>query len=248
MPDDPAIVPIKKQTLSEAVMEQLSQLILDGHFPPGTRLPTERDLAHQFGVARSRVREALRGLAMVGMIQIRPGEGSFVSEATTLTAEQVLWMFRREKEDVVQVYEARRLIETELIVLAAQNGTPEQKEQIYALWQQMAQTAGTRISPSAFVEMHTQFHNAIGEAAGNRVLTLLTQALRMLQEQAHLRILRLPGARENSIRQDGKLAAAIRAGDTAAARQAARDHYDSAIRLLEQDGDADEESTEDTRG
>jgi DNA-binding FadR family transcriptional regulator len=77
------ITPIRRSTLGEAIIEQLSRLILNGSYKPGEQLPSERELASQFGVARGPVREALRALALAGLIEIKPGHGAFVRNRDT---------------------------------------------------------------------------------------------------------------------------------------------------------------------
>lgn len=74
------ITPVKKVTITEQIMEQLATQIIDGKLAAGEQLPTERELAVVFNVTRSRVREALRALSLIGMIVIKPGEGTFVSD------------------------------------------------------------------------------------------------------------------------------------------------------------------------
>jgi len=227
------IKPIKKRTLSEEVMEQLSQLIFDGHFPPGSRLPTERELSERFKVARGPVREALRGLAMIGMVEIRPTTGIFVAQPGSFTRQHVLWVYHEERERIREVYEARRLIETELIVLAATGAVQAQKQKIRRLWERMRRLVKENAALEDFVAAHTEFNHAIAEASGNKVLARLLEVLRMLQESAHRQILAIPGALENSLQRDGEIVEAILSGDREAARRAAREHFDSAIRLLE---------------
>lgn len=231
--DRAVIKPIKKRTLSEEVMEQLSQLIFEGHFAPGARLPAERELAERFQVARGPVREALRGLAMIGMVEIRPTAGIFVAQPGSFARQHVLWVYQRERNRIREVYEARRLIETELVVLATVHGSRAHKEKIRRLWERMHRMGAGNVDLEEFVAAHTEFNHAIAEASGNQVLGRLLEVLRVLQENAHRQILALPRALENSIQRDGALVQAILSGDPEAARRAAKEHFDSALRLLE---------------
>ena len=106
--------PLKKVTLTEQVMERLAGMITSGQLKPGDKLPNERDLAELFGVTRSRVREALRALSLVGMLTIKPGDGSFVSEeGAKIPEETVMWMYYQEMHRHDEIYAARNLIETE---------------------------------------------------------------------------------------------------------------------------------------
>jgi DNA-binding FadR family transcriptional regulator len=232
MRDHPQISPIKKMTLSEEVMTRLSEMIIQGDLPKGTKLPTERELSERFGVARGPIREALRGLAMIGMVEIRPSEGSFVAQESTFSPDQVLWVFHEERNKVRDIYEARRVIETEMIVQAAKKATPEQKENLRRLHVTMSQPE-VQADIEEFIRLHSEFHEKIGEAAGNRVFVQLMNFLHVLQEEAHREVLRLPGAIKNSLRQDGEVLDAICQGSTRQARQAAKAHYTSALKLLD---------------
>lgn len=107
--------PLKKVTLTEQIMEQIAGMITSGQLKPGDKLPNERDLAELFGVTRSRIREALRALSLVGMLTIKPGDGSFVSEeGTKVPEETVMWMYYQEMNKHDEIYAARNLIETEV--------------------------------------------------------------------------------------------------------------------------------------
>ena len=107
--------PLKKITLTEQVMEKIAGMITSGQLKPGDKLPNERELAENFQVTRSRIREALRALSLVGMLTIKPGDGSFVSEANMkIPEETVMWMYYQEMHKHDEVYAARRLIETEV--------------------------------------------------------------------------------------------------------------------------------------
>ena len=118
--------PLKKVTLTEQVMERLAGMITSGQLKPGDKLPNERDLAELFGVTRSRVREALRALSLVGMLTIKPGDGSFVSEeGAKIPEETVMWMYYQEMHRHDEIYAARSLIATAVYLTCFDNRTPE---------------------------------------------------------------------------------------------------------------------------
>ena len=81
------IKPIKKVTLTEQIMQQIASQIISGQLKPGEKLPTERAFAEMFEVNRGRIREALRALSLIGLVNIKPGEGSFVSSNKDLISE-----------------------------------------------------------------------------------------------------------------------------------------------------------------
>ena len=230
-----SITPIKRATLSETIMEQLAQLILNGEFKANEQLPPERELASQFGVARGPVREALRALALVGLVEIKPGHGVFARDPSAPTSGMsVIDMVLREVADIRDVYQARKVIETEQIIHAARKATAEQVEQLEKLMVEMRRIQEEDPSQTEeFARLHYQFDLIVAEAAGNQVLLEIFRSIRRLEMDTHLKVLRLPEAMANSVVQQGRLLQAIAAHDVAAAREAARLHFESIDTLLE---------------
>src|SRR5690625_4909433 len=102
------ISPITKRTATEQVMEQIASWITTNKLKPGDKLPNERLLAEQFGVNRGRIRESLRALSLIGLIVIKPGEGSFVNERESpIPADTISWMYYNEINNFEDVYAAR---------------------------------------------------------------------------------------------------------------------------------------------
>jgi DNA-binding FadR family transcriptional regulator len=91
MNSHPVFKPIKTMTLVEAVAEQIFAMIAAGHFRPGDRLPTEAELGQQLGVGRSTLREALKSLALAGLIETRRSAGTFVSESYSDFLSNLSW-------------------------------------------------------------------------------------------------------------------------------------------------------------
>lgn len=233
--DAPVIKPIKRSTLGVAIIEQLNQLILDGAYKPGEQLPSERDLASQFGVARGPVREALRALALVGLIEIKPGLGAFVRDRDSLSEDEgtIADMVLQEVANVRDVYEARKVIETGLIMLAAEKVNPEQLEKLQQLMVSMQCVENQVPCPvEDFIQLHSEFDLIVAEAAGNRVLLEIFRSLRKLEQEAHKKVLRLPEAVMNSNRQHEAILRALTDHDLEAAEWAAKLHFGSVEPLL----------------
>ena len=94
-------------------MAQIAEKVTSGEIAPGERLPDERSLAEMFGVTRARVREALRALSLIGLLTIKPGGGTYVTEDDALIPrESIEWTYHREAHNFSDVYTARKLIET----------------------------------------------------------------------------------------------------------------------------------------
>ncbi|PKM77340.1 MAG: GntR family transcriptional regulator [Firmicutes bacterium HGW-Firmicutes-15] len=159
--------PIKTKRIYEEIVEQLKGMISRGDLQPGNKLPAERDMAESLGVSRASVREALTALETMGILDIRPGEGTFVrrtSDSETFEPLALLLAFERNPE--AQMMEVRRILETECAALAAVRATQEDLQKIEASLFVMK----TANSISEAVDADLRFHFAIAEATKNTVL------------------------------------------------------------------------------
>src|SRR3989441_7289244 len=118
------IEPIKSTRIYEAIVRQVKAMISEGRLKSGDQLPPERDLAEKFLVSRTSVREALRALESLGLIEIRPGEGTFVREISIESHIQPLALvMASHREAIGELFEARRLLEPLIAGLAAARAT-----------------------------------------------------------------------------------------------------------------------------
>ncbi|RAP76081.1 FadR/GntR family transcriptional regulator [Paenibacillus montanisoli] len=202
------IEPVKRLTVTEQIMEQIAQLITNGHLQPGEQLPNERELAERFGVTRGRVREALRALALIGLITIKAGEGSFVNlQEEPIPPDTIAWMFHREKHNLDEVYAARQLIETEVYLSAAGQLSDED---LAALERKLAHmTASVQLDAEAFLQLLDDFDLRIGERCDNRIYHKLMQMMIHLRRETSLKLLSVPGAKENSVKQRSAILSAL---------------------------------------
>jgi GntR family transcriptional regulator, transcriptional repressor for pyruvate dehydrogenase complex len=156
--DKHSFKPIKPLRISEEVAQQLKQSILAGHFKPGERLPTERELSEQFQVSRAATREALRVLENAGFVVTRQGAtgGAYVTDLTfDRTVNAFFDLFMAEKISLAEINYVRVLVEPDVARLAAQHVTDEYAQKLKA-----SMEAGTG----------PMFHNLLAEMCGNRFL------------------------------------------------------------------------------
>lgn len=169
----PARVP-----LTHDVVEDVRRMVLDGTLRPGDRLPSEKDLAVHLGVSRGSLREGVRALAALGILQARHGDGTYVTEldATRLVAPLAfLGDMPGDRTDVLAV---RRTLETEAAALAARHSSPALLEQARASLDDMAGAFAEPVLDAARVAAaDVAFHRTVAEASGNRVLAALVDAL-----------------------------------------------------------------------
>ena len=140
--------PVSRVTLAEQVAAQISDQIAEGRWKPGEKLPSEAELCCALRIGRSTLREALKSLAFVGMVQMRPGEGTYVIEESRLLIDRIMarGSLKTDKE-LQDVGEARLILEGEIAALAAERAEAEDLEQlesIMAKWRE-AWTAGAAI-------------------------------------------------------------------------------------------------------
>src|SRR5205085_11974073 len=139
------LAPIKSTRIYEEIVRQIKTMIAEGRLKSGDQLPPERDLAEKFLVSRTSVREALRVLESVGLIEIRPGEGTFVREVSVdALVEPLALVLLSQREMIGELFEARRLLEPTIAGLAARRAAREEVQEMERLLDEQAKeiTAG----------------------------------------------------------------------------------------------------------
>jgi GntR family transcriptional regulator, transcriptional repressor for pyruvate dehydrogenase complex len=224
------IAPIKSTRIYQEIVRQVKGMIAEGRLKSGDQLPPERDLAEKFVVSRTSVREALRALESLGLVEIRPGEGTFVREVSVESLiEPLALVMLSQREALGELFEARRLIEPALAALAARRATPEDVQEMERILEAQAkEVAAGRTG----LEQDAQFHAAIGAAAHNRAITRIAHAVMDLLRQSREDSLNTPGRPDRSHNDHRRLLAAIRGRDEAAARQAMIDHLEAVEALI----------------
>ena len=206
-------------------------MILTGQVQPGEFLPTRKELAAQFGVGLSTVHEAIQALTAVGMLESRPGKGTWVRSDTLDTLIHPAVIETRLGElRARQVYEARFVIEVALTELAAKRATPEEIGQI---WHALEAMEATVEDNQAFVEADLEFHLAVARASHNELLEQFYHLSRKLLTEVIGEMLKLPDVKEESIPIQRAIAQAIAQGNPDQARRAAVDHMEHVERWLD---------------
>ncbi len=217
--------PIKTKKIYEEIMEQLKDMIGSGELKPGEKLPSERDMSDSLGVSRASVREALTALEALGILDIRPGEGTFVRETSVSRIfEPLAMVLAVERNPGAQMMEIRRILETEAAALAAERASEDNLSNIEIILDKMK---NAEIISEA-VDFDLKFHYSIAEASHNTIL------LRMMNTVADLMHHTFRRNRENfyadpvkgprTIREHEAIAAAIRARNPVLAREKMLEH------------------------
>jgi GntR family transcriptional repressor for pyruvate dehydrogenase complex len=222
---------IETSTLVNRVTDEIRRMILSGEIEPGEFLPTRKELAAQFDVGLSTVHEAIQALTAVGMLESRPGKGTWVRDDMLDTLIHPAAVKTRLGElDDQQIYDARSVIEIALTEFAAQRATPEDIERIGAALRALEAAVQ---DDAAFVEADLEFHLAVAKAGRNELLEQFYHLSRKLLAEVIAAMMgRVPGVKEDSIRLQTVIAQAIEQHDAQKARLAAVDHMKYFARCL----------------
>jgi GntR family transcriptional repressor for pyruvate dehydrogenase complex len=224
------LAPIKSTRIYEEIVRQVKAMIAEGRLKSGDRLPPERDLAEKFVVSRTSVREALRALESLGLVEIRAGEGTFIREVSIdALIEPLARLLVSERAATGELFEARRLLEPSLAALAAARATPEEMQEMERILEEQAKEIAAGRTGLA---QDAQFHAAIGVAAHNRAITRIAHAIMDLLTQSREDSLNTPGRPTRSHEDHRRVLAAIRARDAERSRLAMLEHIEAVEALV----------------
>jgi GntR family transcriptional repressor for pyruvate dehydrogenase complex len=221
-------------TLAARVTDQIKQIIVAGHLQPGDRLPPERELARQFDVSRTVVREAVRSLTAQGLLDVRAGSGSVVRNPSLAAVTESMALFLRvgrEDFDYRKILEVRRLLEVEIAGLAAERRTAEDLETLTAL---LAENATVGNDGERWLQNDMAFHAALAQATQNELFSLLLDSIADIMVGVRRLGFMIPDAAGRTLKYHGAILEQVRAGDAEGARAAMRDHLDEAEATMRQ--------------
>jgi len=216
--------PIKRQKVAEQVLERLSGLIQAGRWEAGQKLPSEKELGALLGVGRSSVREAAKSLEFMGLVEVRPGEGTFVAkETSSAVGAAVARAVTLTQQDALDLIDARQLIEVHLARLAAQRIDAQELAELRKQWEMMVRMLALgQLEPHAQADL--EFHTCLAEAAGSRVLLRIFLTIRELLRALIAQALTLPGTPQAANDAHATILEAIERRDPAAAGEATYAH------------------------
>ncbi len=215
---------VKKTRIYQDIVAQLKELIADGKLRPGDQLPSERELSEMFQVSRASVREAIRALESMGFIEIRQGEGTYIASSVETLLASVASALLHQRDPLLQVFEARKILEPAITALAAERATAEDVGDLEAI---LAEQADQVAKGETGVEADTRFHSTLAEAAKNEVLLRLNEAIVDNLRETRLRSLQTQGRPPRSLAGHREILAAIGSKDPARAQAAMLNHLET---------------------
>jgi len=214
---------VRTSRLYEQIVQQVEESIRKGALKPNDQLPPERELAQQFGVSRTAVREAVKALREKGLVEAYPGRGTFVMDGTSYAIRQSLDRVIKigQPEGSGYLAEVREILEPEIAALAAARADAEDLE---SMREPVKVMDDARKDPDAYIEADLDFHLALAEAAANPlILSLIDSIVGLLREQ-RMRIFCVEGGPDRGQYHHKRILEAIEHRDPRGARQAMKAH------------------------
>ena len=225
---------VEKKRAYESIVQQVLALIENGKLKQGDQLPSERELTEIFKVSRTTVREAIRTLESMKLLQSRQGNGTYVlaSSEEELIQPLAAALFNA-KDDIRDIFYVRKIIEPHVAELAAENATAQEIEEMEEILQKQKMCIEHNES---IIETDTAFHNLMASASKNRVIERLSVALVDFIKQSRENYLmddehgnKRP---ERSLEGHKRVLAAIKNGDSEAAKKSMLQHLEDIERIV----------------
>lgn len=220
----PVFAVVNRSTLSEEIAARLLDLIRAEQLRPGDKFPAERELAATMHVSRPVLREALRALAIMKVVEIRQGAGTYI---TALEPQQMVshldFVFSKDPVALAQVIETRRVVEVGNVRLAAQRIDDAGLDRLEGLLAELRLAVG---DADRFSTLDIAFHDAVCEAAGNFLLAQFMRIINTLGKVSRERTGATRATRERALADHAAIVTALRARDPDAAAAAMRGHLD----------------------
>ena len=218
------IQPLRRPpTLHRSVQQAIRQYIIDNELRAGDPLPSENQLSQQLGVSRNLVREAVRGLEALGVVDIRRGSGLFVKQFSfEPLLENLQYGLLFELQELLDMVEIRHALETSLIEKAMANMSAPDIERLERVLSMMKRSAN---DSAAFVEADRQFHQALFSSLNNRTLLKVLDAFWLTFNKATENQAIADSDPDETYKVHSQIVGAVRRGDVAGAREALDRHY-----------------------
>jgi GntR family transcriptional repressor for pyruvate dehydrogenase complex len=223
--------PVVRQSLSDELAQRVRQMIHEGGHQPGDRLPSIVSMARRFGVAHPTLREALRKLETLGVVEIRHGSGVYVGvDENALLITNPIFEGGVTRGLLLDLVEARISIELKSASLAAEHATPAHLQRMREL---LAAAGGSLDSKAAVSDANRAFHREIALASGNQVLHQLLDALGGVFQEEQRLVNETYAVRRRFHREHLQILEALERGDAELAERRMQAHLEGVREALQ---------------
>jgi GntR family transcriptional regulator, transcriptional repressor for pyruvate dehydrogenase complex len=214
---------VQSSRLYEQIVKQIEESIRKGALKPGDQLPAERELAQQFAVSRTAVREAMKALREKGLVEPYSGRGTFVTNGASPSFRQTLDLMLKtgQLDRSAHLAEVREILEPEI---AARAATRAQEQHLASMREAITVMDQSLRDPDAYIEADLDFHLSLAEAADNPLILSLIDSIVGLLRAQRLRIFYVDGGPERGQFHHKRILEAVAQRDPEASRGAMRAH------------------------
>lgn len=224
--------PVERTTLPQSILEKLIFEIKRGTWLPGAKIPNEKDLASTFSVSRNCIREALKTLNNMKILESKPGKGTFVAKDAMrkiLTSELIEKGYR--DSTLKEITEVRMLLEAQSVFWAAERASDEELEELYSILEKSK--TYKKMSLDEQIELHFEFHEAIARLSKNSFLIRLLDSMRAEIEAERLQYDDYsPEAQMDLIKDQEEIINYILSRDAQRAKEAMERHLIRGLKLI----------------
>jgi GntR family transcriptional repressor for pyruvate dehydrogenase complex len=223
----------RKSAIAESIAGELLSLIREKELQPGDKLPPERELATMMHVSRHTLREALRALAIMNVIDVRQGDGTYIASLEPQSMVEFLgFVFALDDSTFLQLLEARKAVEANIAALAAERISDQELAELDELVAATPVQVESAADQEAFLRTDIEFHRTIALAARNPILSRFMDSIGELSLAGRRRTIEIPGVPPRSLRDHQAILQALKRRDPVAAQGAMLGHLEYTIQLL----------------
>jgi len=220
--------PVQKNSIVVELTKKLLEYIFSGSIRPGEKLPTERKLQEALGVGRSSIREALKALTVLGIVEVRQGDGTYLKKLdSALLTQSIEWGLLLGEKHMMDIIEARKEIELAIVKYAALRRTEEELRELSTILERLKHS-----TPDDFVEYDIAFHLKVADMAKNTALKGVLASIQSLLRTWIKCVIDAAGETSFSYLDHYNVYRAIAARDPQAAFEAMETHMEDATRRL----------------
>lgn len=222
--------PIKNSKIYENIVEQIKKMVMQGRLKTGDRLPSERELAENLKVSRTSVREALRILESIGLIDCRSGEGNFIKDVNIDSlANSVVLGIPFQKGTSLELFEARKIIEPGIVRLAAERVTDEDILNMESILERQKSLVE---EGKSICDIDDEFHRSIAEASRNKMVVKIINTLIELEAETNESSMKIKERPRQSLKSHANIVKYLKTGEKEKARKAMLTHLTTVEKLV----------------
>ena len=230
MTTSPQFTAIPRNAVSQSAIATIKEMIVRGELRAGQRLPAERELAAQLGLSRPSLREAIRALIALNILESKHGEGTYVSSLDPeLLSEPIDFVLQVNDQALISLFEARRVLEAGVAALAAERATDLELSEL----DDFVKAGRAKVGDAdAFIEHDVEFHERLRRLARSPVLASLLSSVSALSIASRRRTAQDATTRARALADHNAMTRALRARDAAGAERLMVAHLEHVLTAI----------------